>query len=379
MAIRRVARPAEGDLGRSVAIEEEMAAVAGEVAAASPAASKVRRDPFQEVTDRILAALEDGTAPWQKPWVGRFGRPMNPTTGKPYRGINVLLLAGLDLQDPRFCSYRQARKQGWQVRAGEQAQNVYFYKPFAVPTDKMDPDTMEPVMKVIPVFRSYPVFSLTQMDGAPPPEIRIVREDGGVDPETISRIESMVAASGIEIISGRARAFYTPATDKISMPMRESFQSDAAYYATLLHEMAHATGHESRLNRKFSFDRESPEYAREELRAEMASAFISMHLGIPSRIEGHESYVAHYIKLLKSDKRELLRAAKDAELISTHILSLDPGLRDELQAVSDARREEAAAAGMPEEVFDASMFPDLAETVFDGAEAVESVAHGLGR
>lgn len=375
MAIRRASKNTEVEIGRSVQIEEEVS----EATASKPFASKVRRDPIQEITDKMLVALEEGTAPWQQPWLGRFGRPMNPTTGKAYRGINVLLLAGLGLQDGRFCSYKQAQKQGWQVRSGERAHEIYFYKPFSVPTDKVDPDTMEPMMKVIPVFRSYPVFSLTQIDGAPPPEIRVVRQEGGVDPETSARIEAMVAASGIEVISGRSRASYSPATDKIAMPMRESFRSDGDYYATLLHEMAHATGHESRLNRKFSFDRESPEYAREELRAEMASAFLSMHLGIPSNVEGHESYVAHYIELLKSDKRELLRAAKDAELIATHVLSLDPGLREELQAVSDARRAEAEAAGMPEEVFDASMFPDLEEAVFEGAEAVESAAHGLGR
>jgi len=375
MAIRRAIKANEGDIGRSVAIEDEFL----EEKAPRPPAGKGRRDPIQEITDKMLVALEEGAAPWQKPWLGRFGRPTNPTTGKPYHGINVLLLANTDLQDLRFCSYKQAQKEGWQVRPGERAQEIYFYKPFAVATDKIDPDTLEPVMKLIPVFRSYPVFNLGQMEGAPPPEIRVVREDGGLDADVVARINGIVAASGIEIINGRSRAFYTPATDKISMPVRESFNSDAAYYATLLHEMAHATGHESRLNRTFSFDRGSPEYAREELRAEMASAFMSMHLGIPSNIEGHQSYVSEYIDLLKRDKRELLRAAKDAEAIASHVLSLAPGLRDELQAGVAARLEDATAAGMPEEVFDAGMFPDLSEAVFYGAEVEEPAVAGPRR
>lgn len=317
-----------------------------------------RRDLFQEVTDKMVQAIEEGSAPWQQPWQGRFGWPENPTTGKPYHGINVLMLAAIGYQDPRWCSYEQARKADWQVRAGEKSTRIYFYKPTTVDTKELDPVTCLPKAKIVPIFRSYPVFNLSQIDGAPKFEHGIQHEVV-LDDVTEQTILDIIEASGAQIVDGRTQALYTPKGDQIAMPAKDTFESDAHYYAALFHEMAHWTGHESRLNRAFSFDKKSPEYAREELRAEMASAMISMQLGIPSAIPNHEGYVAAYLKVLRNDKKEIFRAAKDAETITRFILRYSPELRIDLEEGVRDQAQAAANAGAPDEFFDASLFDEF--------------------
>lgn len=320
-----------------------------------------RRDLFQEVTDKMVQAIEEGTAPWQKPWQGRFGWPENPTTGKPYHGINILMLASMGYQDPRWCSYEQAKKAGWQVRSGEKAARIYFYKTMQKETEEIDPVTCLPKVKIIPMFRAYPVFNLSQIDNAPKFESG-VQHKVMLDDVTEQNILDIIEASGAQIGEGRTQAVYYPNTDYIAMPDKETFESDAHYYAALFHELAHWTGHESRLNRTFSFDKNSPEYAREELRAEMASAMISMQLGIPSAIPNHEGYVAAYLKVLRNDKKEIFRAAKDAETITRFILRYSPELRPDLEEGVRDQAQAAADAGAPDEFFDASLFDDFDDT-----------------
>lgn len=321
-----------------------------------------RPDLFQDLTDQMIAAIEEGTAPWQQSWRSRFGWPKNPTTGKPYHGINVLLLSKAGYQDPRWCSYEQAKKAGWQVRAGEKASRIFFYKPLRKETGEVDFVTDLPVVKIVPVFKSYPVFNLSQIDNAPGLETGVDHELL-LDDVTEQRILDIIEASGVEIETGHTAAAYQPGPDKIKMPAKNTFKSDAHYYAALLHELGHWTGHPSRLNRTFSFDQNSEEYAREELRAEMASAMLAMQLGIPAGIENHEGYVAGYLKLLRNDKKEILRAAKDAETISRFILRYSPDLREQLEQEVHDQAQAASEAGAPDEFFDASLFDDLdAET-----------------
>lgn len=317
-----------------------------------------RRDLFQEVTDNMIQAIEEGTAPWQKTWKGRFGWPMNPTTGKSYHGINVLLLSNAGYQDPRWCSYEQAKKAGWQVRGGEKASRIYFYKPLRKETEDLDFATGLPVVKTIPVFRSYPVFNLSQVENAPKLETGV---DHGtiLDDVTEATILELVESTGAEIRTGRVSAAYDPKDDWISMPAKETFESDAHYYAALVHELAHWTGHSSRLNRPFSFDRSSEAYAREELRAEMTSAMLSMELGIPASIGNHEGYIAAYLTLLRNDKKEVFRAAKDAETITRFILRYHPDFRMRLETEVKEQAQAAADAGAPDEFFDASLFDEF--------------------
>jgi antirestriction protein ArdC len=321
------------------------------------------RDLYQEVTDSIMESIENGTAPWQRPWDGSVLWPTNPTSGKPYHGINVLLLAAEGFQDGRWCTYQQAKGKDWQVRKGERGTRIYFYKPFQKKTGEIDLETGAPEVKVIPILKSYTVFNLAQIDNVPDADPdRAAKHTRDVSDLTVQLCEEIVEAAGVDVVHGYRQACYSPREDKIYMPDRESFASDGAYYATLLHEIGHWTGHESRLNREFGFDRKAPAYAREELRAEMASVMLSMRLGLPSTIDNHSAYVDGYLKLLRGDKKEIFRAAKDAEKLSRYVLSFHPDFRDELESEHRDQMTAAVQAGGPEEIFDASDFdfePDM--------------------
>lgn len=313
------------------------------------------RDLYQEVTDSIVESIENGTAPWQQMWDGQARWPLNGSTDKPYHGINVMLLVGEGLQDPRWCSYQQAKDRGWQVRRNERGTKIYFYKPFQRKTGEVDPETQEAEVKTIPVLKSYTVFNFSQIDGVPELERNNTHLQEMSD-LTEQICQELIDATGAEIVFGQRRAAYSPSQDRIYMPDKESFDSDAHYYATMLHEISHWTGHESRLKRDFGSSRESEQYAREELRAEMASAMLSMRLGLPSKIEGHSAYVEHYLKILRNDKKEIFRAAKDAERMARYVLSFHPEFRDEFEAEHQVQMAAHVEAGGPEEIFDASEF-----------------------
>ncbi|NMX77788.1 DUF1738 domain-containing protein, partial [Pseudomonas sp. WS 5532] len=312
------------------------------------------RDHYQEVTDNILSAIESGTAPWQRSWDNVPRWPVNALTNKPYHGINVLMLVSQGFQDQRWCSYKSAKAETWQVRAKEQGTKIYFYKPLQRETGKLD-HTGQPEVKTIPLLRSYTIFNLSQMDNAPDLD-RTTTAERVLTDLTVQISEEIIEASGAEIVHGYRRAGYSPSEDKVYMPDRASFTSDAEYYSVVLHELAHWTGHETRMAREFGTSRESDEYAREELRAEMASAMIGMRLGLPAAIDGHAAYVEHYMEILRGDKKEVFRAARDAEKIARYVLSFHPEFRDEFEAEHQAQMTAAVSAGAPEDVFDASDF-----------------------
>ncbi|MDH0342133.1 ArdC family protein [Chromobacterium haemolyticum] len=313
------------------------------------------RDLYQEVTDRIVEAIENGTAPWQQMWDGQALWPLNGSTTKPYHGINVMLLAGAGYQDPRWCSYQQAKDRGWQVKRDEHGTKIYFYKPLNRKTGEIDPETQEPETKTIPILKSYTVFNFSQIEGVPELERRNAHARE-VDDLTEQICQELVDATGADIVYGQRRAAYSPSQDRVYMPDKESFESDAHFYTTLLHELSHWTGHTSRLKREFGPDRNSEQYAREELRAEMASAMLSLRLGLPSKVDGHSAYVDHYLKILRNDKKEIFRAAKDAERMARYVLSFHPEFREEFEAEHQAQMVAHIEAGGPEEIFDASDF-----------------------
>ncbi|MFM0265576.1 ArdC family protein [Paraburkholderia sediminicola] len=319
-----------------------------------------RPDLFQEVTDKIVAALENGTAPWQKPWASSFEWPMNGTTGKPYHGINIMLLAANEFQDGRYCSFKQAKEKKWSVRKGEHGTPIYFYKPFLKETGEIDPATQEPKMRSIPILKRYTVFNFSQIDGSPEYELKNDHELV-LNEETRQICDEIIDASGADIKHGYRVSAYSPSEDRVFMPNREAFKSDAHYYSSLLHEIGHWSGHTSRLNREFGTSRESELYGREELRAEMASAMIAMRLGLPAAMENHGAYVDHYLKVLRSDKKEIFRAARDAEKISRFVLSFHPDFREEFREEHESQMAAAVAVGAPAETFDASEFDFEAE------------------
>jgi antirestriction protein ArdC len=288
-----------------------------------------RRDHYQELTDKIIAALEEGTAPWRRPWNKTAGAgataPVNAATGHRYRGINLFVL-GMSpraMSDPRWCSYRQAAERGWQVRKGEKATPIYFYKPIEI-EDREGQGGAE--TRRIPILRTFSVFHASQIDGVPdlvqPVAIKTV-------PERIEDVEIILKASGVLVRTGGDEAFYSPALDLIQMPPDEAFHSPEERASTLFHELAHASGHPNRLNRDLTGKFGSEKYAKEELRVELSACAVGSILGLPCNVPNHASYLQSWIKVLKQDRREIFRAAAEAQRIADYILNFHPDHADQ--------------------------------------------------
>lgn len=280
--------------------------------------SREKFDVYQIVTDRIIELLEAGTVPWNKPWKGNDQFPMNLVSKKLYRGVNIWMLHCAGFGSPYWVSYKQARDLGGFVKAGEKSSIAVFWKRF----ETKDKTTGE--KKFIPLLRYYRVFNVEQCDGLnyPKPE--------GQAPlafNPIETCESIVAGmpNPPTIRHGEARAYYRPAADVVNMPAKEIFDAETSYYATLLHELAHATGHESRLNRKLEENEGfgSSKYAKEELIAEMASSFLCGKAGIVnSIIDNSAAYIANWLQVLKNDRKLVVQAAGAAHRAADHILAV---------------------------------------------------------
>ncbi len=288
-----------------------------------------RRDPMQELTDRIVAQLEIGVKPWVMPWdpakCGGPQAPINGATGARYHGVNVLIL-GMDLRafksgDPRWCSYLQAQEHGWQVRKDERATTIFFSKQLAMDEESEGDGAQQGQPKTVRLLKHHAVFHFSQIDGVPP----WTAPDIGTTPwRRPDAAEIIMQRSGATIRVGGERAFYSPSTDHIQLPPENAFRGPPEWAATALHELAHWTGHRSRLDRDMTKRFGSAGYAMEELRAELSSAFMASELGIPADIPQHASYIGNWLKPLKDDKREIFRAAADAQKITHMILRFHP-------------------------------------------------------
>ncbi|CAM4473502.1 MAG: hypothetical protein LEGION0403_FIIPPAGN_02403 [Legionella sp.] len=284
----------------------------------------------QNVANKIIEQLKQGTAPWLKPWnpgVPGGQLPMNPVTGKRYKGINALILMQADTPDNRWLTYNQAQSIGAQVRKGEKGTLVQYWK-FSeehIQKDELGQPSLneegKPIKITVKLERPQvfyaTVFNASQIEGMPP---MILKE-----PEwsPLERAESILAQSGATIIhSEMDRAFYRIISDEIHLPMKSQFKESALYYATALHELGHWTGHESRLNRDLGHPFGSEGYAKEELRAEIASMMLGDELGIGHDPAQHTAYIKSWIRVLEEDPMEIFRAASDAEKISNHLHSL---------------------------------------------------------
>ena len=296
------------------------------------------RDFRQEVTDGIVQMLEKGVAPWQKPWepgVSSLSVPFNPTSERAYRGGNAIHLMATGLkngyEDPRWMTYKQAADQGWQVRRGEKGTQIEFWeiKPAESEDQSGGPGNRNGADsangnpdKSRFIHRVYTVFNAKQIENIP--EYAPARRS---EFEAIQAGEQILANSGAKIAHDQPdRAFYSRAQDSIHLPPRDAFKEPAGYYGTALHELAHWTGHPSRLNRPTlneSYRFGDLNYAKEELRAELASVFLAAERGIPHDPEQHAAYVGSWIKALKEDKNEIFRAAHDASAATDFLLTLE--------------------------------------------------------
>lgn len=282
----------------------------------------------QEVSERIIAQLEQGNAPWQRPWDSTKGgsMPFNASTGKPYKGINALNLICTPYTDPRWLTYKQAQALGAQVNKGEKSTTIQYWKfpqgsATADPTKPIadNPKKLKPEHDRAQVFFAS-VFNAEQVSGLPPLDADRKRHEW----EGIERAERILLASEANIrhIDGN-RAFYSPVDDRITLPMRDQFPTPGAYYATALHELGHWTGHESRLDRSIMNRFGSPDYAKEELRAEISSMMMCEELGLKHDPSQHAEYVRSWIQVLKDDHTEIFRAASQAEKMKDYVLSLE--------------------------------------------------------
>jgi len=275
-------------------------------------------DLYQVITDRVIAALESGVAPWVKPWndCDRFGGfPYNAASGKPYRGVNVLLLTA-PYPTAGWMTYKQAQDLGAHVRKGERGSMIVFFKPFAVKDRNAQPDANGNLPeRLIPLLRSFTVFNLAQIDDLPArfhatPATPAERPTSAV-------ADAMLALATVR--HGGSRAFYAPSVDTIQLPAPAQFRSVAEYFATALHELTHWTGHESRCSREYGRRFGDTAYAREELVAEMGAAFLCATAGIDGRLQ-HAEYLASWLDVLKADKRAIVVAASHAQRAADYVL-----------------------------------------------------------
>lgn len=277
-------------------------------------------DVYQIVTDRIVELLEKGTVPWHKPWASDDRLPMNLVSGKQYRGINVFLLHVAGYGSPYWLTFNQINARGGHVRKGEKSSIAVFYKTWEID----DKETGE--KKQIPVLRYYRVFNVEQCEGIdyPKPEQRTS------DFNPIDECERIVAGmpNPPTITHNETRAFYRRSDDRVNLPPRESFDCEPEYYSTAFHELAHATGHESRLNRVSKDDQHafgSGSYAREELVAEMSASFLCGSARIENRtLDNSAAYIAAWLERLKSDRKLVVQAASAAHRAADWILGRLP-------------------------------------------------------
>jgi antirestriction protein ArdC len=287
-------------------------------AALSKRNSLVGKKPYEVITDRILDRLRQGVIPWRQSWrSGPSNPPMN-ISGRPYRGINPFILNTMGFSSPYWITFREAKRRGGHIRAGEKGVPVVFWKILSRKVEDRDGDVEE---KNIPLLRYYTVFNEAQVEGVEFPKRDVVSE---FDP--IGSCEAIIEKmpQRPEIRHGGDKACYIPALDIIKMPLKEQFVSAQSYYSVLFHEATHSTLHSTRLNRRtgdddFKFG--SHAYSKEELVAEMGSAFLCGHAGIEQdTLENSAAYISSWLSKLEGDPKFVIFAAAQAQRAADFIL-----------------------------------------------------------
>jgi len=339
-----------------------------------------RKAYHEQVAESLIAQLKQGAASWQKPWQPGdplLSFPHNPTTQRRYRGINALYLMSKGHTDPRWLTYKQAAAMSAQVRKGEKSTWIQYWK-FTDERIKQDDNgnpmhdgNGKPIKEIVKLERPRvfyaSVFNAEQIDNLP--ELSI--EPPSWDP--IERAEQILQLSSAAIEHGEYdRAFYRMVTDRIHLPHKYQFETPDRYYATALHELGHWTGHESRLNRDLAHPFGSEGYAKEELRAEIASMLLGHELGIGHDPGQHVAYVASWIKALEEDPLEIFRAAADAEKIQDYVLAF--ARQQEIQSQEAIKMDEIR---QDIATYTASLTPDLATVAQQNHQQLQKLIEHL--
>ncbi len=287
----------------------------------------------EQISQAFLESLKENELPWQKGWLTE--RPYNAASNTEYRGVNSFCLSCAAEQkgysDPRWCTFKQAQDKGWKVKKGEHGTQVEFWSMYDTETKKKltvrESNLLKKVLgedfyeRVKPISSVYTVFNGEQIEGIP--ERKRTHEPPKSE-ELIRKRDTLIQNMGFTFHEGGDRAFYRPGDDSVTLPQMEQFRSIYDYMSVFLHESGHATGHGSRLDRDLSGGFGSEKYAREELRAEIASAFTSQELGLgevaAEHMDNHKAYIQSWIDVLEKEPQELFAAIRDAEKISDYLI-----------------------------------------------------------
>lgn len=304
----------------------------------------------EEMINSFIDCLKKDTIPWHMAW--SMDRPVNAVTNTRYRGINKMWLSFIQKmegwEDPRWCTFKQAQTQGWKIKPGSKGTRVEFWSLYDTEEKRKltqreakqlsDELTLEDFKnRVKPISNVYTVFNGEQIDGIPKYEEKTYELN---TEELLQKRDTLLKNMNVDFSEGGDKAFYNPSRDRITLPEMNRFETEYDYMATLLHEAGHATGHISRLNRDMTGVFGSPEYAKEELRAEIASAFTAQELGLDyeqnEHMENHEAYVQNWIDVLENEPNELFAAIKDAEKISDYLIEKGEFGLEETEMSKDA-------------------------------------------
>jgi antirestriction protein ArdC len=288
-----------------------------------------RQSLYADVTTRVIAELEQGRLPWVQPWDSAAcgcTMPHNAGTGRAYSGINILILWASVIEggyaSQAWLTYRQAEAAGGNVRRSETGTTICYADHFTPKDEQARAHEEAREARQVAFLKRFTLFNVDQCEGLPEryTALAVLPPEQDMRPQA----EALIRATGADFRIGGNEAFYAPQLDFVSVPPRQAFPEPINFYRTALHELGHWTGHPSRLDRYQSGGQGSPEYAREELVAEMASAFTCASLSIHPTVR-HADYIGAWLSVLRDDERAIFRAASQASKAADYLLGhLDP-------------------------------------------------------
>lgn len=291
-----------------------------------------RASLYDEITGKIIAELEAGRVPWVQPWGTAAAKatlaiPKNASRSRPYSGVNILILWGAAIEGgftgQSWLTFRQALSLGGHVRKGERGTTVVYADRFVPNEAKRRATETGEEAQAVPFLKRFTVFNTDQCEllpegiatVAPPPSPSLIEPT----------VKSLIKASGIPFRIGGDRAFYAPVEDYVQVPPPQAYFEPINWHRTAFHELGHATGHHSRLNRDQGGSYGTKKYAFEELVAELSAAFSCASLGIVPTVR-HSDYIGFWLQVLREDNRAIVRAASQASRATDYLLGFAPDI-----------------------------------------------------